>query len=91
MMNLLDRFFSNRPSGSKDDAKKRLQFLLMHDQVDLSESQMEAMKAELVAVIARYAEVDAERIDVRLERTDNQVRLTSSVPVRRVTSRPATV
>lgn len=91
MMNLFDRFLNPRAAGSKDDAKKRLLSLLIHDQVDLSESQMEAMKAELVAVITRYAEVDAERVEIRLERANDQVRLTSSVPVRRVTSRPATI
>ncbi len=86
----LDRLFQPRHHGSKEDAKARLKVLLVHDQVDLTPSQMEAMKAELVEVIARYADVDLDRVDVRLERGFDEVRVTSSVPVRRVTVRPLT-
>lgn len=86
MMGLLDKFFGNT-RGSKEDAKARLKVLLVHDQVDLTPSQMDAMRAEILEVIARYAEVDREKVDIRLERAHDQVRLTSSVPVRRVTAR----
>lgn len=91
-MSLFDRLFSgNRSpaSGSKEDAKSRLKILLVHDQVDLTPSQMNAMKAEILEVIARYCEVDREHVDVRLEKADNGISVVSSVPVRRVTSRTA--
>jgi cell division topological specificity factor len=88
-MNLLDRFFNRHNAGSKEDAKSRLKILLVHDQVDLTPSQMQAMKAEILDVIARYCEVDRERVDVRLEKADNGVSVVSSVPVRRVTQRAA--
>ena len=87
MMSLFDRFFGKPTGGSKEDAKSRLKILLLHDQVDLSSQQMDAMKREILEVIARYCEVDAERVDVRLERADDQVSVVSSVPVRRVTGR----
>ncbi len=89
MNNFFDRLFGNTRTGSKDDAKARLKVLLVHDQVDLTPSQLDAMRAEILEVIARYAEVDREKVDIRLERAHDQVRLTSSVPVRRVTSRGA--
>ncbi len=88
-MNLLDRFFGRVPAGSKEDAKSRLKILLVHDQVDLTPSQMQAMKAEILDVIARYCEVDREHVDVRLEKADNGISVVSSVPVRRVTQRAA--
>lgn len=89
-MGLFDRLLG-RPhaSGSKEDAKSRLKLLLVHDQVDLTPSQMEAMKAEILEVVARYAEVDTSRVELKLERADNGISVVSSVPVRRVTARAA--
>lgn len=90
MINFINSFFGT-PKNSKDEAKARLKVLLVHDQVDLTPSQLDAMRQEILEVIARYAEVDREKVDIRLERANDQVRLTSSVPVRRVTGRSATV
>jgi cell division topological specificity factor len=87
MNNFFDRLFGNPRTGSKEAAKARLKVLLVHDQVDLTPSQLDAMRSEILEVIARYAEVDREKVDIRLERAHDQVRLTSSVPVRRVTAR----
>ena len=92
MISLFDRIFNGGRSasaGSKEDAKSRLKILLVHDQVDLTPSQMQAMKAEILDVIARYCEVDREHVDVRLEKADNGIAVVSSVPVRRVTTRAA--
>lgn len=89
MRSLFDRFFNPRVSGSKEDAKSRLKILLVHDQVDLTPNQMQAMKAEILDVIARYCEVDRDHVDVRLEKADNGISVVSSVPVRRVTTRVA--
>ena len=86
MRALIDRFF-NRPHASKEDAKARLKILLVHDQVDLTPSQMEAMKGEILAVIARYADVDAQNVDIRLDRASSGVAVVSSIPVKRVTQR----
>ncbi len=92
-MSIFDRLFSGNSrssaAGSKEDAKSRLKILLVHDQVDLTPSQMNAMKAEILEVIARYCEVDREHVDVRLEKADNGISVVSSVPVRRVTTRIA--
>jgi cell division topological specificity factor len=72
---------------SKDEAKQRLKFLLIHDQVDLSPAIMEAMKDEILKVIAKYVDVDSKGIDFHLERGDGSIALVSSVPVRKVTER----
>lgn len=88
-MSFFDRLFASRNAGSKEDAKSRLKILLVHDQVDLTPNQMDAMKAEILDVIARYCDVDRDKVDVRLEKADNGVSVVSSVPVRRVTHRTA--
>ncbi|MFZ5478892.1 MAG: cell division topological specificity factor MinE [Myxococcota bacterium] len=89
-MNLIERFFT-KATSSKEDAKARLKVLLVHDQVDLTPNQMDAMKAEILDVIARYCEVDREKVDVRLEKATDGIAVVSSVPVRRVTQRAAAV
>jgi cell division topological specificity factor len=89
MKDLLNRLW-NRTSAvqtSKDEAKQRLKFLLIHDQVDLSPAIMEQMKDEILKVIAKYVDFDQKGIDFHLERGDGSVALVSSVPVRKVTER----
>ncbi|MFT4979454.1 MAG: cell division topological specificity factor [Myxococcota bacterium] len=88
MRDIINRFFKNRQS-SKDEAKQRLKFLLIHDQVDLTPAQLEQMKNEILAVITKYVEIDPEETEIRLERSDDSIALVSSVPVQRVISRPA--
>jgi len=85
------REFLNRMMGkgqdSKKDAKQRLKFLLIHDQIDLTPGQLEEMKAEIMEVITRYVEIDSETAEFKLNREEGHVALVSSVPVRRVTAR----
>jgi cell division topological specificity factor len=85
------RDFLNRMMGkgqdSKKDAKQRLKFLLIHDQIDLTPGQLEEMKAEIMDVITRYVEIDTETAEFKLNREEGHVALVSSVPVRRVTAR----
>ena len=90
MRELLNRFFGPKAESSKDAAKARLKFLLVHDHVDLTPAQLEAMKAEILEVIARYVEVDVSGVDVHLQRDEGSVALVSNIPVRRVNNRGAT-
>lgn len=90
MKDLFSRFFGSR-TQSKDQAKQRLKFLLIHDQVDITPAQLEAMKAEIMEVICKYLDVDDQETVFRLERAQDKVALVSTVPVRRVTQRPHTV
>lgn len=91
MIEFISRMFGrSAPAGapgSKDTAKQRLKFLLIHDQVDLTPAQLEQMKAELIKVIAKYVEIDENDSAVRLERSDGHIALVSSIPVRRVVER----
>lgn len=88
MKDLISRFFGKSPS-SKEDAKQRLKFLLIHDQVDLTPGQLDQMRAEIMEVIARYVEVDDRETEFKLERVEDHVAITSSIPVRRVVARAA--
>ena len=72
---------------SKDEAKNRLKVLLIHDQVALTQAQMESMKEEIMQVIQKYCEVEVDGVDFRLSREDGSISLVSNVPVRKVTAR----
>jgi cell division topological specificity factor len=89
MIDLINRLLGPRAGKSKDEAKQRLKFLLIHDQVDLTPAQMEAMKNEIMEVIQRYVEIDVSATEFKLERSQDEIALVSSVPVRRVVARPA--
>ncbi len=88
MKDIINRFLG-RQAPSKEDAKNRLKFLLIHDQVDLTPGQLEAMKGEILEVIAKYVELEEGAGDFKLERLEDCVALTSSIPVRRVVQRAA--
>lgn len=87
MRDIFNRFFK-RSQSSKDEAKQRLKFLLIHDQVDLTPAQLEQMKNEILEVITKYVEIDPEETDIRLERSEDSIALVSSIPVQRVVARP---
>jgi cell division topological specificity factor len=91
MRSLIDRLeqLVRGAPKSKDDAKQRLKFLLIHDQVDLSPAQIDEMRDEILAVIRKYVEVDVNSVDFRLHKEEGHIALVSNVPVRRVTARAA--
>ncbi len=90
MKDLISRFIGKTSSKSKEDAKNRLKFLLIHDQVDLTPAQLESMKKEILEVIGRYVEVEIDETTFKLEREEGAIALVSSFPVRRVVQRAAT-
>jgi cell division topological specificity factor len=87
MTALLNKILNRNNPASKEDAKSRLKVLLIHDQVDLTPAQLDAMQEEITAVIQKYVEIDRDNSVVRLERGDDRIALISSVPVRRVIER----
>ena len=80
-MKWLKNFFIVKKTPSKDVARKRLQLLLIHDQIDLTPEELQQMKAELVQVIERYVQVNSNDTHVMLNRMDNQIKLVSSIPI----------
>lgn len=87
MAKFLERLFGGSVGPkSKDEAKQRLKVLLIHDQVDLTQAQLDRMKGEILAVINRYCEVrDDSNMELSLDQ--NRVVLHSSIPVRRINAR----
>jgi cell division topological specificity factor len=86
MVDLILRFLRQK-GDSSSDAKARLKFLLVHDEVSISPAQLERMKEEIMGVISKYVEVDSESVDFRLDKSGGHIALVSNVPVRRSNAR----
>lgn len=81
MPEFLDRIFGRTPakkSGSM--AKERLQFILVHDRINLPPERMEAMKKEILAVISKYVSVDNENVDIALQKRERSSLLVAEIP-----------
>ncbi len=82
MLSILRRFLGDRSSGQI--ARKRMQFVLMHDRVDITPDMMEAVKNDIIKVLSRYMEIDNRSIKVDLEQGKDFMALISNVQIKRV-------
>ncbi len=81
MPEFLDRLFgrtAHKKSGSL--AKERLQFVLVHDRINLPPERMDAMKKEILAVISKYVSVDDENVDIALQQRERASLLVAEIP-----------
>jgi cell division topological specificity factor len=72
-----------RKNKSKDVAKKRLQFALIYDQMEISEDTLSNLQREMVAVISRYFVIDASSITLDIQRDKNVSALIVNTPILR--------
>ena len=85
MISSIIRWFrrERRPSiSSKEEARQRLKLLLIHDQLELTPSDLDAMKGEILEVVKRYISVDEEAADLRVTRQSRNLTISSQIPVR---------
>jgi len=61
-----------------------MQFVLMHDRVDITPEMMEAVKNDIIKVLSRYMEIDNRSIKVDLEQGGDFMALISNVQIKRV-------
>ena len=83
MPGLFDRMLGRTPESAKsssDTAKERLQFVLIHDRINLPPERMEAMKREILAVISKYVAVDSEGVEIALQKRERSGMLVAEIP-----------
>ena len=61
-----------------------MQFVLMHDRLDITPDVMEAVKNDIIAVLSRYMEIDNKSIKVDFQQGKDFMALVSNVQVKRV-------
>jgi cell division topological specificity factor len=73
MSGFFDRMLGRgRDSGTGQKAKERLQFVLVHDRINLPPERLTEMKKEILGVISKYVKVDTDDVDIALEQRDRK-------------------
>jgi cell division topological specificity factor len=81
MPEFIDRILGREPAKKTGTvAKERLQFILVHDRINLPPERMEEMKKEILAVIAKYVSVDSDNVEIALEKRDRNSALVAEIP-----------
>lgn len=71
-------------ASSREVARERLRFILVHDRAGCSPDLLSLLKEEIVTAISRHLEVDREGMEIRLVSGERQAVLAASIPVRAV-------
>ena len=79
MFKKLSELFGTR--ASKDQAKNRLQMVLVQDRSGLSPADMDFFKKDLLEVIQRYFMLESECLEVDWERSNGTTALIINTPV----------
>ncbi len=80
----LIRWALKRQERSKDEARQRLQVILVMDRIGLATDQMEAMKRDIIAAVSRYFVVDEDSVDMDMRRSQESLVLVSNIHVKDV-------
>lgn len=95
MSGFIDRMFGrneeNDKRGSSAMAKDRLQFVLVHDRVNLPPERMRELQMEILAVIKRYVpEIEEDSVAIAIEQTDRyQNKIVAEIPFTKKRANPA--
>jgi cell division topological specificity factor len=81
MSNFLDRLLGRQPSSSRETAKQRLQFVLVHDRANISPGMLDILKDEIIAVISRHIEIDRDGVQVTFTQGKRESRLVADIPL----------
>ena len=76
---LVKRIFNK--SNSKETAKKRLQFALVYDRLEVSDDTLKQMQKEIVDVISRYFVIDKDQLKLDITRHDDLSALMFNTPI----------
>lgn len=79
-MNFFDRLFGKK--NSADNAKERLQLVLIHDRTELTPAQLDLLKDDLIAAISRHVEIDAQSMQIGVEHDGRSQRLVADIPLK---------
>jgi cell division topological specificity factor len=79
-MGFFDRLFGRKSSA--DNAKERLQLVLIHDRTDLTPAELDSLKDDLIATISRHVEIDAQAMQIGVEHDGRSQRLVADIPLK---------
>lgn len=89
-MGFFDALFGrgNRSQGrSASVAKQRLVEVLVHDHVQLSPEQIDAIRADIAVILARHIDVDAQGLEIDIRHNEAGDRLVADIPMKKARRR----
>lgn len=79
-MGFFERLFGRK--NSADNAKERLQLVLIHDRMDLTPAELDLLKDDLIATISRHVEIDAQSVQIGVQHDGRSQRLVADIPLK---------
>ena len=79
-MGFLQNLFGKK--NSADNAKERLQLVLIHDRTDLTPAELDSLRDDLIATISRHVEIDAQAVQIDVEHDGRSQRLIADIPLK---------
>jgi len=73
-------FFGRKKSAN--NAKERLQLVLIHDRTDMSPAELDALKDDLIQTISRHVDIDPSAVTINLAQEGRSQRLVADIPLR---------
>ncbi len=80
MLNALIRKFTGQ-KASKEAAKKRLQFSLIYDKLEVNDTTLTDLQEDIVAVISKYFEIDKDALELKVKRNNDTSALVFNTPI----------
>ncbi len=80
MDNFLDKLL-RKEKNSKETAKERLKFVLIHDRTDISPGQLENLKNEIIDVISKYVKIEPNKVKINMAQEGKEHRLIADIPI----------
>jgi cell division topological specificity factor len=81
-MNKIKSFFqrAGQPS-SREEAKQRLQLVLVHDRNQIEPGMLEVIKDEIIAVISQHLDIDRAGVQVNFTQGERESKLVADIPL----------
>ena len=80
MLNALIRKFTGHKS-SRETAKKRLQFALVYDQLEVNDETLTNLQNDIVEVISKYFEIDRSSLQLEVKKGSDTSALVFNTPI----------
>jgi cell division topological specificity factor len=86
-MSFFDRLLGKKHSA--ENAKERLQLVLIHDRTDLTPAELDSLKDDLIATISRHVDIEPESVQIGVEHDGRSQRLVADIPIKSAARRRA--
>nr|WP_320016398.1 cell division topological specificity factor MinE [uncultured Desulfobacter sp.] len=73
--------FTGQKRKSSDEAKKRLQFSLVYDKLEVNDTTLTDLQMDIVDVISKYFEIDKDALELKVKNDKDVSALVFNTPI----------